>query len=109
MYNNFENFQDISNDNLVSYANAWFGGKIDRIDLEYQATSYSDVLGKMDSLRQYSARASLSWRLTTREKQGIINNINTLPNQTELEKLRNLLGVERPAEVEDEVRLGERQ
>lgn len=109
VYNNFENFQDISNDNLVSYANAWFGGKIDRIDLEYQATSYSDVLGKMDSLRQYSARASLSWRLTTREKQGIINNINTLPNQTELEKLRNLLGVERPAEVEDEVRLGERQ
>lgn len=102
VYNNFENFQDISNDNLVSYASSWFGGAIDRIDLEYQATSYAEALSEMDSIRQFSARASLSWRLTTREKQGIINNINTMTNQTELEKLRTLLGAGRPAVEEIE-------
>jgi hypothetical protein len=94
VYNNFENFQDIGNDNLISYANSWFGGDIHRVDLEYQAISYVDILSKMDSIRQNNARASLSWRLTTREKYGIINNINTLSNQTELEKLRTLLNGE---------------
>jgi hypothetical protein len=94
VYNNFENFQDIGNDNLISYANSWFGGDIHRVDLEYQAISYVDILSKMDSIRQNNARASLSWRLTTREKYGIISNINTLSNQTELEKLRTLLNGE---------------
>lgn len=109
VYNNFENFQDISNDNLVSYANSWFDGKIDRVDLEYEAISYSDVLNKMDSLRQHSARASLSWRLTTREKQGIISNISTLANQAELEKLRTLLGAGRPAVMEEIEKYGARE
>src|SRR5690606_372384 len=108
VYNNFENFQDISNDNLVSYASSWFDGPIDRVDLEYQATSYAEVLSKMDSIRQFSARASLSWRLTTREKQGIIDNINTLSNQTELEKLRVLLGGNIPVPVEEIEKLGAR-
>lgn len=108
VYNNFENFQDISNDNLVSYASSWFDGPIDRVDLEYQATSYAEVLSKMDSIRQFSARASLSWRLTTREKQGIIDNINTLSNQTELEKLRVLMGGNMPVPVEEIEKLGAR-
>jgi hypothetical protein len=91
VYNNFENFQDIGNDNLISYADSWFDGKIDRIDIEYQANTYVDILNKMDSLRQNSARASLSWRLTTREKEGIINTINTRSNQIELRRLVDLL------------------
>jgi hypothetical protein len=45
----------------------------------------------MDSIRQHSARASLSWRLTTREKQGIIDNVNTLQNQNELARLKKIL------------------
>lgn len=91
VYNNFENFQDITNDNLVGYAQSWFKGPIDRVDIQYFPTSYVPILQNMDSIRQHSARASLSWRLTTREKQGIIDNINTLQNQNELEKLRKLL------------------
>ena len=74
VYNNFENFQDINSDLLISHAGSWFKAPIDRIDIEYQATDYLPILQKMDSIRQNSARASLSWRLTTREKRGIVAN-----------------------------------
>jgi hypothetical protein len=46
----------------------------------------------MDSIRQNNARASLSWRLTTREKEGIVSNINSEKNKMELKKLKLLLG-----------------
>lgn len=91
VYNNFENFQDITNDNLVGYASAWLTQPIERVDIEYQAETYVDILNEIDSIRQTNARASLSWRLTTREKNGIINNINTEANQQALKRLRELL------------------
>lgn len=110
VYNNFENFQDITNDNLISYANSWFDGPIDRIDLEYEAAAYASVFTELDSLRQHSPRASLSWRLTTREKQGIIQNIATVSNQAELERLRGLLNGERKPESAGEMgAVGSRQ
>ncbi len=91
IYNNFENFQDITSDMLIGHARSWFNGNIDRIDIQYQAESYVPILQKMDSIRQNSARASLSWRLTKREKQGIIDNMNSEANQQQLQKLRLLL------------------
>ncbi|WP_127122884.1 patatin-like phospholipase family protein [Chryseotalea sanaruensis] len=91
VYNNFENFQDITSDNLFGYTKTWFRQPIDRIDVEYQAETYVDILNEMDSLRQTNARASLSWRLTMREKIGLIENINTRKNKDEILKLRELL------------------
>jgi hypothetical protein len=91
IYNNFENFQDINSDMAISFAQTWFNGKIHRIDIEYQPETYSPVLQKMDSIRQNNSRASLSWRLTTREKQGVINAIQTEANLQELMKLKMLL------------------
>jgi hypothetical protein len=91
VYNNFENFQDINADLLIGQARAWFNLPIARIDLQYQAESYVPILQKMDSIRQNSARASLSWRLTTREKEGIVNAINSEANQLELRRLKALL------------------
>lgn len=91
VYNNFENFQDIANDHLIGYAHSWFTGSIDRVDIEYKAETLTTALNKSDSIRQNNARASLSWRLTTREKQGIINNIGTSSNRESLEKLKVLL------------------
>ena len=91
VYNNFENFQDITNDNLVGYARTWFKGPIDRIDLQYLPISYSDILQNMDSIRQHSVRASLSWRLTSKEKRDVVETLNTSPNQREMEKLIKLL------------------
>ncbi|HEY3404860.1 MAG TPA: patatin-like phospholipase family protein [Ohtaekwangia sp.] len=91
VYNNFENFQDISSDMLISHARSWFKGSIDRIDIQYQAESYVSILQKMDSIRQNSARASLSWRLTTREKFGVESTIYSEANQQQLKKLVELL------------------
>ncbi|MEI9920627.1 MAG: patatin-like phospholipase family protein [Bacteroidota bacterium] len=91
VYNNFENFQDINADLLIGQARAWFKLPIARVDLQYQAESYVPILQKMDSIRQNSARASLSWRLTTREKEGIVNAINSEANQLELARLKGLL------------------
>jgi len=91
VYNNFENFQDINADLLLGQARAWFPLPISRIDLQYQAESYVSILQKMDSIRQNSARASLSWRLTTREKEGIVNAINSEMNQSELARLKMAL------------------
>jgi len=91
VYNNFENFQDINSDLLIGHAHSWFSKPIHRVDLQYQADSYLPNLQKMDSLRQNSARASLSWRLTTREKQGIVNAFNSKQNQEQLQLLLNIL------------------
>jgi len=91
VYNNFENFQDITSDLLIGQAHSWFPLPIDRVDIEYQAEHYLPILQKMDSIRNTSARASLSWRLTTREKQGIVNNIFSDKNEEALNKLVQLL------------------
>jgi hypothetical protein len=91
VYNNFENFQDITNDNLVGYARSWFKNPIERIDLQYLPTTYSPILQKMDSIRQHSVRASLSWRLTTREKIGVVETLYTPPNREAMKNLVKLL------------------
>jgi hypothetical protein len=97
VYNNFENFQDINSDLAISYANNWFKGEINRIDIQYLSDTYVPILQKMDSIRQNNSRASLSWRLTTREKQNIVNSIYSEQNQEQIRKLNQLLTV--PTEV----------
>lgn len=91
VYNNFENFQDITSDLLIGYSRSWFKSQIDRVDIEYQAGSYAPILQKMDSIRKNNARASLSWRLTTREKQNLIDNINSEKNRQAIARLKELL------------------
>jgi hypothetical protein len=91
VYNNFENFQDISNDTYLGFAKTWFTKPIERIDLQYQVESYAPILNELDSLRQNDARASLSWRLTAREKQGITDNILSFNNIEALQKLQALM------------------
>ncbi len=91
VYNNFENFQDIASDMLINHARTWFNGSIDRIDLQYESDTYVPILQNMDSIRQNNARASLSWRLTTREKGAIVSSIHSHDNQRELRKLVQLL------------------
>lgn len=91
VYNNFENFQDITNDNLIGYARTWLTVPIDRIDIQYTPMSYVPILQNMDSIRQHSTRASLSWRLTTREKQGVIETLNYDANREAMKKLADLL------------------
>jgi hypothetical protein len=91
VYNNFENFQDINSDLLIGMMKSWFKAPVDRIDLQYTVESYVPILQEMDSLRQTNARASLSWRLTTREKHAITENIQSPENTQQLVKLKKLL------------------
>jgi hypothetical protein len=91
VYNNFENFQDINSDMQINHAKSWLTTPIYRVDLQYELDTYVPILQKMDSLRINNPRASLSWRLTTREKQGIITSINLPGNQKELARLKTLL------------------
>jgi hypothetical protein len=91
VYNNFENFQDIHSDQLISEAEGWMKVPVHRIDIQYQAENYLPILQKMDSIRQNNARASLSWRLTTREKDGIIGNMKSQRNREQIKKLVDLL------------------
>jgi hypothetical protein len=91
VYNNFENFQDITSDLLIGYSHSWFKNSIERIDIEYEAQDYVPVLQEMDSLRKTNARASLSWRLTTREKVSVVNNMSSRKNKEAIERLRVLL------------------
>ncbi len=91
VYNNFENFQDITSDLLIGYSTSWFDNSIDRVDIQYRADSYVPILQKMDSIRKNNARASLSWRLTTREKQSLIDNMNSEQNREAMERLKALL------------------
>ncbi|MEX1238560.1 MAG: patatin-like phospholipase family protein [Cyclobacteriaceae bacterium] len=91
VYNNFENFQDITSDLLIGYSKSWFNNSIERVDIEYQAESYVPILQKMDSIRKNNARASLSWRLTTREKQSLIDNMSSEKNRKAVERLKILL------------------
>ncbi|MEM6523365.1 MAG: patatin-like phospholipase family protein [Bacteroidota bacterium] len=93
IYDNFEGLQDVTNDNKIEYARSWFNGSIDRVDFQYIPEDYAKQnLSKSDKLRMNNAqRASLSWRLTGREKQSVVNNINTHANQLALLKLRELL------------------
>jgi hypothetical protein len=91
VYNNFENFQDINSDLQIGFMKSWFRGTIERIDLQYQTETYVPILQQMDSIRANSTRASLSWRLTTREKQGVMSNIYSPGNIVQLQKLSELL------------------
>jgi hypothetical protein len=91
VYNNFENFQDITSDLLIGYSKSWFNNTIERVDIEYQVGSYVPILQNMDSIRKNNARASLSWRLTTREKQSLIDNMSSEKNRLAVERLKVLL------------------
>ncbi|MDX1627963.1 MAG: patatin-like phospholipase family protein, partial [Fulvivirga sp.] len=93
IYQNFENLQDITNDNKIEFARAWFDGEIKRVDIQYIPEDNSKInLTTSDSLRmENTQRASLSWRLTSREKQSLIDNIKSARNQKALDKLKKLL------------------
>ena len=82
IYNNFENLQDFNNDNKIIFANSWFQGEIQKIDLQY--------IPRVNSNNKLE-RASLNWRLTSVEKDNIIDAINTPSNRKALELLKRSL------------------
>ncbi len=80
-YKNFENIQDFSNDDKLEQMKKWFKGNVNIVQLEYNSANNEEI----------KERASLNWRLTSREKESILENIHSEKNKSELDRLKNLL------------------
>jgi hypothetical protein len=92
VYNNLATMQDINNDARVEQMKDWFEGDLDVIEIAYDSfeASDSDLDSKSDKDKEIE-RASLSWHLTTKEKQNLIENINIESNRNAIKKLQNIL------------------
>ena len=74
VYKSWDKVQTIKNDQFYELTKNDFGDLLQRVELQY-AVSDQD-------------RASLSWRLTEKEKADIIESINLPKNQKALQKLK---------------------
>jgi len=88
LYNNLFNIQDINNDDRLEYLQNWLEVDFEEIDIEY-ISNWDEVDAK--NAKALAERPSLSWRLTSREKNNIINNIQHPRNQAALKRLQELL------------------
>lgn len=84
VYNNLTHMQDINNNVRIEQMKHWFDGAFDVVEIAYDS---NDKNGEMSEVE----RASLSWHLTTKEKQNIEQNIYIESNQRAIKKLQNLL------------------
>lgn len=89
-YDNLFNIQDISNDDRIGVAQSWLGVSLHSIYLEYTSIVPEDWK-LLNPDRRTLERPSLSWRLTSREKDNIFENINHPKNQAALQELQKLL------------------
>jgi hypothetical protein len=92
IYQSFESLQDVDHDSQLEVSRAWSGVPVNRIDIEYVPDEPSmQNLSLGDSLRlENPQRASLSWRLTRREKESLKENISIVQNQ---EAIRRVIGL----------------
>lgn len=92
VYNNLSNIQDINNDILIDGMMDWMEVPVESVELEYNTYTNIDeeyFLSAKELERKQLERASLSWHLTTKEKQNVINNIALENNKQALLKLMN--------------------
>lgn len=94
VYNNLGNMQDINNDLKVEALRRNFQIPLEVIDIEYNSYTNIDVDYLIESKaidRRRLERASLSWHLTTKEKQNIIQNIRFANNKKAIEKVKDFI------------------
>ena len=86
VYDNFANLQSVANDRNIEYAQTWFKNELDVITFQYIPT-YDPVSQTSNDV----IRASLNWRLTSKEKQNVIFSIKSGSNQQAILKLQEYL------------------
>lgn len=107
LYGNLEYLQDISNDNMIEFAQSWFPKSfgVHRVEFQYVPISHNleEIKEKEQALKEHKVksknpykiikieRAALSWRLTEKEKQSIKRTIYELRNQFSIRQLESLL------------------
>lgn len=84
VYNNLTNMQDINNDARLEQMRLWFKGEFDVVEIAYDSFEKKGTASDVE-------RASLSWHLTTKEKQHILQNISIESNRIAISKLQQLL------------------
>ncbi|MDB5274216.1 MAG: hypothetical protein JWO58_2583 [Chitinophagaceae bacterium] len=98
LYSNWDYFQDLSNDNVLQYAQSWLETDLDVIEFEY--IPKSKYWHKMQERKinpdeitqmEQNERAALSWHLTTREKESLVRTILESNNQASLSELKKIL------------------
>jgi hypothetical protein len=77
-FTNWHEIQDLQIDNIMGTSLAWFDHDLDFIHFEYNPSDRDK-------------RASLSWHLTKREKENVLNNINSRFNQNSLAQIKRLM------------------
>ena len=77
VYNNLAGIQDLNNDRQLQQVSDWLEAPFDVVELAYSAN-------------EKSGRASLSWHLTSKEKESIKRAIHNENNKRELQKLDRL-------------------
>jgi len=97
-YDNLFNIQDISNDDRVELARSWLDVDMHSIYLEY-TSEVPQSWKLLNPDRRTLERPSLSWRLTSREKNNILENIHHPKNVAALNELKQLLATD---EVDNE-------
>ena len=86
VYENFSKLQSVNNDSKIEFAKSWFNNSLDVVTLQYIPTYNPNTQNSEDV-----QRASLNWRLTSKEKRGVIKSIHSKTNHKELQKLIDLL------------------
>ena len=98
LYTNWHILQDFNNESDLEFARTWFKGSLYRVDLQYVPQLLAFQTGSLDTtkidsltIKHLQKRASLSWRLTEREKQSLKETIFEQRNQVSVENLQFLL------------------
>lgn len=77
LYGNWFQVQDFNNDELIEYASQWFSGSFEVIPYQLK--------------RDQEQSISLSWHLTSKEKEQILSSLNHTENQAAAKRLQTLL------------------
>lgn len=86
IYSNWDHVQTIQNEVLFNYMAETMSFELEKIEFEYNPEQISE-LGFAET-EEMIHRASLSWRLTTREKKSIFKSLQTSKNQEAMQRLR---------------------
>ena len=93
--NNWSNQQDIRNEQKLISLQSTFAVPIERIEFQYLGIpaklSHNTEITDERLFQEEVERASLSWHLTSREKESILNNIYHPRNQAALRRLQQVL------------------
>ena len=76
--------QDISNNAKVEQMKLWLKGEFDIIEIAYDSYENNGTTSDVE-------RASLSWHLTSKEKQHIHDNIYIDSNMEAIDRLRKII------------------